>query len=391
MASATVANDTVLYDYKASYDGAYDDYYLYKNITTGHITQPTHNIGRGYDIVYRTVLPVVLIIGIIGIIMTVVVLSRKTMWTSTNCYLTALAVADLLFLIILSTRLLDFIDKDHHVHMFVIYFHYAKIVMNANLLASVWLTVVLAIERYTAICKPLHATIICTVKRARIVIVAIFVIAFVCRSPNFFEAYVVEESSLQIPNETQWQLAYTELFDNDTYHSVYTWLVDGILTAILPFLSLTVLNILLIYELRISTRFMRQNLVPMHEMANYVSREERKITMMLISIIVVFFILQAPYVAYNATLAIPVLNRRIMKIPGFQIFRYIAIALIAIKTAVNFALYCWFSERFWTTFKKVFCIERCMTKYHMGTRKQESNGTTGGQKYSFFASRETSL
>lgn len=34
-----------------------------------------------------------------------IVLSRKTMCTSTNCYLTALAVADLLFLLILSSQI----------------------------------------------------------------------------------------------------------------------------------------------------------------------------------------------------------------------------------------------------------------------------------------------
>lgn len=50
--------------------------------------------------------PTICCCGIVGITLTMIVLSRKTMCTSTNCYLTALAVADLLFLLILSARIL---------------------------------------------------------------------------------------------------------------------------------------------------------------------------------------------------------------------------------------------------------------------------------------------
>ena len=58
-------------------------------------------------IIYRIVLPIICARGILGIILTVIVLSRKNMFTSTNCFLMALAIADLLFLLLFATTLAD--------------------------------------------------------------------------------------------------------------------------------------------------------------------------------------------------------------------------------------------------------------------------------------------
>ena len=52
--------------------------------------------------VYRAVLPVICVFGVLGILLTLIVLSRKTMRTSTNCYLMALSIADLVFLALLA-------------------------------------------------------------------------------------------------------------------------------------------------------------------------------------------------------------------------------------------------------------------------------------------------
>lgn len=58
-------------------------------------------------VVGHFVLPVICIFGIVGILLTVIVLSQKDMMTSTNCYLLALSIADLLFLVMLITVWLD--------------------------------------------------------------------------------------------------------------------------------------------------------------------------------------------------------------------------------------------------------------------------------------------
>jgi len=90
-------------------------------------------------VVYRVVLPVVCAFGVAGILLTLIVLSRKSMRTSTNCYLMALSVADLLFLVLLASLFIHGAARDSNA--FHIYAAYAAVMTNVVLMASIWLTV----------------------------------------------------------------------------------------------------------------------------------------------------------------------------------------------------------------------------------------------------------
>lgn len=64
-------------------------------------------------VIGRFVLPLICMFGIVGIVLTVIVLSQKNMTTSTNSYLLALSIADLLFLIMLLTVWVDlFLERE---------------------------------------------------------------------------------------------------------------------------------------------------------------------------------------------------------------------------------------------------------------------------------------
>ena len=146
------------------------DYYGYEFGEASSMDNPMAG-----KIIHRIVLPAICACGILGIILTVIVLSRKTMCTSTNCYLMALSIADLLFLLILATTLADnqFVQHSKSYYAYVIYVTYSTIFMHIFLLASIWLTVILAVERFIAICRPFLASKMCTVKKARILILII--------------------------------------------------------------------------------------------------------------------------------------------------------------------------------------------------------------------------
>lgn len=366
------------------------------NVTNSFGTDYEESLLDGEDIIgqhsatiaiYQFVLPIICTFGIAGIILTVIVLSRKNMKTSTNCYLMALAIADLLFLVLLATILPSFTPSDHSQsdYLFHIYINYAAIFMNICLIASSWLTVMLAIERYVAICRPFLAARFCSVTKARVFIVSIFLFAVACRLANFWE-YSVNSATDTTTNQTIIYHEPTDLSFNEMYMTVYPWLVDGILSSVIPFVLLVSLNVRLIWEVRKSTQYIKRNLTQVGSASTAVQREELQITVMLISVIIVFFICQAPYVIYTATTSI---NKYASMGPGFLVFRAVTMFLLVLKSALNFILYCWFSEKFLGTLKRIFCLDRCLL-----TRKAQ-NGQGGNylhlRRFSTCATRESTF
>ena len=331
-----------------------------------------------YRIVYRIMLPIVCAGGIVGIILTVIVLTRKTMRSSTNCYLTGLSIADLLFLVILSTRLLDttFSHASNEYHLFAIYMTYANIFLNAFLIASIWMTVMLAIERYIAICQPFIAARACTVLRARVMIVIIYTFSFLCRMPMFWE-HKIESFTDPMTNKTIVYMVPSELMADKAYMNIYPWVVDAFISSVLPFLLLLVLNVCLIVEVRKSSQYIKANLLSVHDARSSIKREELQITIMLISVVIVFFICQAPYVIYTAVVSI---NRCILS-DSFYTLRYMTMLLLTTKSAINFVLYCCFSEKFCQTLKKLICVS---------VRKSNKNGNQYFRRSST-TTRETTI
>ncbi|BFZ10686.1 hypothetical protein BsWGS_13725 [Bradybaena similaris] len=286
-----------------------------------------------------------------------VVLSRKTMCTSTNCYLTALAVADLLFLLILSSRI--YVDESENCDFHLgskgtLFFVYSIIFMDVFHYLTVGITVMLAVERYVAICHPLKALAFCTVTRARAVIVTLTIVAFILRSPKFFELDISHGEADGRPGELVATYAYR--YDE----GIYTYVVTGFLVTLLPLVSLTVLNLRLVLEIRRSYRYLQHHLGMDWHVRSVAYKEEHKMTIMLVSIVMVFFICQTPYMIYSFIIAIE--NFEVTGLPSeswWSFFKRLCNILQALKSACNFILYCWFSEKFWTTFKKIFCLQRC--------------------------------
>ncbi len=339
-------------------------------------------------IIHRVILPIICACGILGIILTVIVLSRKNMCTSTNCYLIALAIADLLFLVFLSTILADNQLEMHSrpFYLYMIYITFATIFMHMFLMASIWVTVMLAIERYIAICRPFLAAKVCTVTKARCIIISIFLFAIASRLSNFWENKVV--TVYDHNTNLSWSYAEaTTLSYNHYYQTIYPWLVDGVFASILPFLLLLILNARLIWEVRKSTQYIQRNLmVNAQNHKNIIQREELQITIMLISVIMVFFICQAPYVIYTAMASLSMYQAFS---PGFMLFRYITMLLLTLKSAVNFILYCWFSEKFWATLKRIFCIQQCL---YMNKGYNSQNGNYYNlRRFSSCATRESTF
>jgi len=252
-----------------------------------HDEQSMSTLDTASTVIYRVVLPVICTFGIVGILLTLVVLSRKSMRTSTNCYLMALSVADLAFLVLIASLFVH--SAAHHSESFQIYAVYAAIMANVTLMASIWLTVVLAIERYVAICRPFLAARVCTIRVAVTAIGVVFVLALASRLPNFWEHRITWYRDPTSNNRSVAYVEMTELAFNYVYVRLYPWLVDAVLASVVPFVALLVLNASLVREVRRSTHYLQHHTA---SVSTTVQREELQISIMLISIVVVFFICQ---------------------------------------------------------------------------------------------------
>jgi len=256
--------------------------------------ESTSAVDAASTVVHHVVLPVICTSGVAGILLTLIVLSRKSMRTSTNCYLMALSVADLAFLVLLASLFVH--GAAGHSNALDIYAAYAAVLTNVTLMASVWLTVLLAIERYVAICRPFLAAGVCTVRVAVTAIGVVFALALVIRLPNFWEHRV---TWYRDPSDNNRSVAYvemTELAFDDVYIRLYPWLIDGALASVVPFVALLVLNVSLVREVHRSTRYLQHHVDALSTTAH---REEQQISVMLISIVVVFFICQVCHTVHS--------------------------------------------------------------------------------------------
>jgi len=183
-----------------------DDAALYGEIDYYEEQESMSAVDSASTDIYRAVLPVICTFGILGILLTLVVLSRKSMRTSTNCYLMALSVADLAFLVLLASLFVH--SAAHESAAFHVYAAYAAVMTNVSMMASIWLTVLLAVERYIAICRPFLAARLCTVQVAVTAISVVFVLSLACRMPNFWEHRI---SWYNDPSNYNRSVAYVEM------------------------------------------------------------------------------------------------------------------------------------------------------------------------------------
>ena len=264
-----------------------DDETSYGDAAYEHGEEPMSAVDSASSVVYRTVLPIICTFGIVGILLTLIVLSRKSMRTSTNCYLMALSVADLAFLVLLASLFVH--SGAHESNTFHVYAVYAAVMTSVTLMASIWLTVMLAIERYVAICRPFLASRVCTVRVAVTAICVVFVLALASRLPNFWEHRITWYRDPADGNRSVMYVEMTELAFDNVYVRVYPWMVDAALASVVPFVALLVLNVSLVREVRRSTRYLQHHIA---SVSTTTQREELQISVMLISIVVVFFVCQ---------------------------------------------------------------------------------------------------
>ncbi|XP_065353588.1 FMRFamide peptide receptor frpr-18 isoform X1 [Cloeon dipterum] len=178
-------------------------------------------------------LPVLVLLGSAGNCLSVVVFSTaKLRQLSSSYYLAALAISDTGYLFNIFFVWLNLVG----VPLYNKQGACQAITFLASLCSflSVWFVVAFTVERFVAVRYPLHRPAVCTVARARAVLVGLTVIGCVVNLPMLVMAAPV----LVEQNNKESCMMRDEYKDLATIFNY----VDTVLTFVLPFLAITVLN-----------------------------------------------------------------------------------------------------------------------------------------------------
>lgn len=196
-------------------------------------------------------------LGILGNITTILVLTRPSMRSPNNLYLTFLAIFDTLLLVSAIVLyaveyIYEYTDSLTLYTVWLQYVRYGFALSHVAQTGSVYITVAVTFERLLAVLYPKRAKVMCTHDRASVTIVVVVAFAILFNSTKYFEVEVI-----YIANCTGFgaqHLVPSALLNNDLYTTVHSlWLTQFVMVFI-PFVVLSAVNTAIVYRVRRSLK-----------------------------------------------------------------------------------------------------------------------------------------
>ena len=282
-----------------------------------------------------------IIFGLLGNIVSFHIL--HSMKSSASLILRALAVADSLYLLIRSVEVYGSISQvlhDRHGDNIVthsIYMVCLRPLARMVETISTWLIVLLTVGRYLAVKKPVRASVIFTEKRVKLAISLICVFFICLYMPMFFEVEFVEIFDRV---DCRLELGYTttRLYGNNMYFLIYRVIIAGSVRFIIPLTVLIVLNSMLaigIYKAQ------KQRSVMMADVITSGQRQSDSITAMVVTVVIVFVICQAPLFVLTIDVCLNRLDAPVRIFPGMIRHYWYSVThfLLILNSSVNFLIY----------------------------------------------------
>lgn len=282
-------------------------------------------------------------------------------------------------------------------------------------ISTVWISLGMSVDRFIAIHFPFKSLKFCTISKAKKIIFAIFLISFVYCFPRFFE-YKIQIEELSINNRT-YVMVHNDLTyigkSNVFRKLVYVWMYV-LLQSVVPLILLVIINTALLLSLKESSKFVKKlsqldndqsggggggskklastagqrtsdpatanddenvNILPSTRKSTrskstksistltgnhtrFLSKEikHKDITIMIITVVVLFIILQTPAVVCNCIYGFNHYRLAFRQDTNYSAVCYVGNFFILTCSSINFFLYCMFNKRFRQ--ELVYCVRR---------------------------------
>lgn len=311
--------------------------------------------------------------GIVGNVLSLIVLCHHKQILTTTLVLQALAIADTLVLVFtLFLRSFRYVGIPGYDEMLPYVFPWAFPTMYQIRLVDTWLTVLLTVDRYIAVCHPLHAQHLCTIRRTYVIIIVTVAAVTLFCVPRYFEYERVDKSVAPTGFRA------TALMANQAYAIGYGIIAFFVVMYLVPMTMLTVLNGWILVALRRSQN-MRNSTLGVHQGASTASgasgarragnsssaaASTRTVTLIAMTIVLICIVCNvtamAAHIIYSLTTAF---RQKLGFLEHYR--RHLANysnVLITLNSAINFVVYCAFSRKFRNVFMRVFLRRRPHSK-----------------------------
>lgn len=189
----------------------------------------------------KSITPILYIIGFPGNIISLIIWLQKRMRHSSGCYLAALALDDLIFLVLQFIFELQVTWQLPLLDHIVICEGFPILFVSSQYL-SPFLVLGFTTERYISICHPFQREKYCTIKRAKIVIICM--VAFMpCLNAIHGYFYYIKENGLCSVRDEVYAEGVKSLY------IIYTTAVEILVFFLVP-MAVLILNILVIREMK---------------------------------------------------------------------------------------------------------------------------------------------
>lgn len=318
---------------------------------------------------YGKVYPFLVVVTVLSNIFIALVLSRKHMRTPTNLVLLHMAYADL------AVALFPF--------PFMFFWHVLKYgTAYKNELSrwwcyaamyttdamppwchnvAIWLTVLLAVQRYMCIRFPMSGSQFWTPSTVTKATVVIVLVSGFCAMPKFLDIFAFRTIKFEVLNNDGSINAsrYKCLFKNtdffqtigpDVYYSSYYW-CRVILFVLIPSILLVVFSLLLVGEIRKAQQ--RQSRLIRHDRP--ARGDKSRTNLMLLVVVTIFLVVNLPQGLVLSAFVLSQITRT------FHLAGHVTLMVTVIDNMlilgtypINFAVYCCMSSAFRATLKQLF-------------------------------------